>query len=499
MPVLEVRQIDVRFGGLYAVQDVSLAVEAGSITGLIGPNGAGKTTLFNVITGLQTTAGGIIHLDGRDITDVPAYKRARQGLARTFQRLEVFDSLTVRENIQVAAEASRGRRTRAVVDDVERVIDLVGLNDVVDSRVDTLPTGIARLVELGRAIATRPTVLLCDECSSGLTDEETKVVGAVIRRVAADGVGVLLVEHDMSFVMGMCDTIYVLNLGLKIAEGTPAEIQANAEVRTAYLGEAKDASAPPTHAVKELRALQFVPRAPLVELRNVHAGYGTIDVLHGVSLTVAPGEVFGLLGPNGAGKSTTLKVLNGEVLPSSGDVLLRGQSVVGVPMDALARAGVCTIPEGRGVFPNLTVDDNLRMSTFAGASLTHIRERAFSTFPRLAERRRQLAGTMSGGEQQMLALARALAVDPVVLIIDELSMGLGPLIVAQLYETVAEVAVSEAMAIVIIEQFAHDVLGVATKAGVMVHGRLVSVGSPREIAETLSDAYLATSAESLAE
>ena len=492
MPVLDVAGVTVRFGGLMALSDVTLTAEAGQITGLIGPNGAGKTTLFNVITGLQPPQSGRVVVDGRDVTNTSAYKRARLGLARTFQRLEVFDSLTVRENIQVAAESSGDVR------DVDRVIDLVGLRAVIDAPVDTLPTGMARLVELCRAVATRPKVLLCDECSSGLTDEETHVVGDVIRRVAAEGVAVLLVEHDMSFVMGTCEVIHVLNLGVKIAEGTPAEIQGNAEVRVAYLGEEKDEAAPRTRAVEHLRELEAQHRPPVVELRDIHAGYGTIDVLHGVSFTISPGEVFALLGPNGAGKSTTLKVLNGEVQPSSGDVLLCGESMVGVSVDALARAGLCTIPEGRGVFPNLSVDDNLRMSTYTGVSLADIRERAFTQFPRLAERRKQLAGTLSGGEQQMLALARALVVDPAVLLIDELSMGLAPIIVERLYEIVAEVAESESIAILIIEQFAHDVLGVATKAGVMLHGRLVTIGSPDEIALTISDAYLASTAEELA-
>ncbi len=492
MPVLDVAGVTVRFGGLMALSDVTLTAEAGQITGLIGPNGAGKTTLFNVITGLQLPQSGRVVVDGRDVTNTSAYKRARLGLARTFQRLEVFDSLTVRDNIQVAAESNGDVR------DIDRVIDLVGLRAVIDAPVDTLPTGMARLVELCRAVATQPKVLLCDECSSGLTDEETHVVGDVIRRVAAEGVAVLLVEHDMSFVMGTCDVIHVLNLGVKIAEGTPAEIQGNAEVRVAYLGEEKDEAAPRTRAVEHLRELEAQGLPPVVELRDIHAGYGTIDVLHGVSFTISPGEVFALLGPNGAGKSTTLKVLNGEVQPSSGDVLLCGESMVGVSVDALARAGLCTIPEGRGIFPNLSVDDNLRMSTYTGASLADIRERAFTQFPRLAERRKQLAGTLSGGEQQMLALARALVVDPAVLLIDELSMGLAPIIVERLYEIVAEVAESESIAILIIEQFAHDVLGVATKAGVMLHGRLVTIGSPDEIALTISDAYLASTAEELA-
>jgi ABC-type branched-subunit amino acid transport system ATPase component len=491
MAVLEVDGIGVRFGGLDALRDVSMTVEAGRVTGLIGPNGAGKTTLFNVVTGLQVPATGTVRLEGQDITDLRAYKRARLGLARTFQRLEAFDSLTVRDNVQVAAEVARAGRT------VDEVIELVGLAHVADAHVDRLPTGLARLVELARAIATNPKVLLCDECSSGLTEEETAVVGDVIRRVAADGVAVLLVEHDMSFVMSTCDVIHVLDLGEKIADGPPAAIQADVRVREAYLGTARDEAAARTADVEELRALEAVERAPVVELRNVCAGYGSIDVLRNVHLAVAAGEVFALLGPNGAGKSTTLKVINGELTPSSGDVLLCGQSVVGVPMDALTRAGVCTIPEGRGVFPNLTVDDNLRMSTFTGASLPDIRERAFARFPKLRDRRGQLAGTLSGGEQQMLALARALVVDPVVLIIDELSMGLAPIIVEELYEIVAHVAAEQSMAILIVEQFAHDVLGVATKAAVMLHGRVALVGTPGEIAGSISDAYLAATAEEL--
>jgi branched-chain amino acid transport system ATP-binding protein len=231
----------------------------------------------------------------------------------------------------------------------------------------------------------------------------------------------------------------------------------------------------------------------LLELQNLRAGYGTIDVLHGVDLVLEPGTVYALLGPNGAGKTTTLGVCSGQITPSAGKVMLHGHEVNGVASDALARAGVCLVPEGRGIFPNLTVTENLRMATFAGTKFSEVQERAFTQFPRLKERRKQIAGTMSGGEQQMLAMSRALATDPALLLLDELSMGLAPLIVEELYERVSELA-DAGLSILIVEQFAQAVLGVATIASIMLHGRIVRTGAPEAIADELTEAYLGVSA-----
>ena len=233
--------------------------------------------------------------------------------------------------------------------------------------------------------------------------------------------------------------------------------------------------------------------APLLELRNLRAGYGTIDVLHGVDLVLEAGQVYALLGPNGAGKSTTLGVCSGQIVPSAGQVLINGREVNGTSSDALARAGVCLVPEGRGVFPNLTVTENLRMFTHAGVPFGELQERAFAQFPRLKERRKQIAGTLSGGEQQMLAMSRALATKPALLLLDELSMGLAPLIVEELYERVADLA-REGISILIVEQFAQAILGVSTIASIMLHGRITRTGPPQEIAEELAAAYLGASA-----
>jgi len=238
MARLEVTGVEVRFGGVAALRGVDLAVDAGGVTGLIGPNGAGKTTLFNVVTGLQKAHAGQVVLDGEPIGHLPPHRRARLGIARTFQRLEIFGSLTVRENILVAAEIRRrwardGSNPRRVA---EEVLYEVGLRDVARERCDTLPTGLARLVEVGRALATRPSVLLLDEPSSGLDERETDELGALLCRLAERGMAVLLVEHDVDLVMSTCRCIHVLDFGQILAVGTPAEIQANPAVRAAYLG-----------------------------------------------------------------------------------------------------------------------------------------------------------------------------------------------------------------------------------------------------------------------
>jgi branched-chain amino acid transport system ATP-binding protein len=229
---------------------------------------------------------------------------------------------------------------------------------------------------------------------------------------------------------------------------------------------------------------------PILELRNVRASYGSIEVLHGVNLSVGRGEVVALLGPNGAGKSTMIKVVSGLLRPTSGQLVVGGRDVTGAAASALARAGLCTIPEGRGIFPNLTVRENLLMATFSGHKLSDIEESTYARFPRLSERRTQLAGTMSGGEQQMLSLARALATNPVILLLDELSMGLAPLIVAELYQQVTAIA-AEGVSVLVVEQFARTVLGVADQAVLLAHGKVQVSGKASDIGEdVLAGAYL---------
>ena len=233
--MLQVDEVTVRFGGLKALEGLSFGVDAGRITGLIGPNGAGKTTMFNAITGLLRPDRGSVRLDGSDVTGLSARRRARLGMGRTFQRLEVFGSLTAVENVLVAVEGG-GIRRRAAVEEARRLLERVGIGHCAGIRADVLPTGTARLLELARALACRPKVLLLDETFSGLDDRESARLGALLRQVASEGTAILLVEHDMEMVMQLCARIHVLEFGRLIASGAPAEIRADPVVQAAYLG-----------------------------------------------------------------------------------------------------------------------------------------------------------------------------------------------------------------------------------------------------------------------
>ncbi|HEX7277092.1 MAG TPA: ATP-binding cassette domain-containing protein [Acidimicrobiales bacterium] len=467
---LEVRGLTVRFGPVAAVTDVDLDLRPGSVTGLIGPNGAGKTTVIDALTGFVPAASGRISLNGRAVERLPAHARARLGLGRTFQSLELFEDLTVGENLLVAAEASGNT--------VDWVDQMGGLGPTVDLLPSQLSNAQRRLVALTRAVAGQPTVLLLDEPAAGLDPAGRHALGRRLRWLADDGAAVLLVDHDLDLVLDVCDEVTVLDRGRVVAAGPPATLRADPRVRAVYLGAepaAATAAATPTETA--------APGPPALTVEGLSAGYGPTEVVHHVDLTVGRAEMVALLGLNGAGKTTTVLGIAGALARTAGEVRVGGTAVPPGRPHAAARRGLACVPQERSLFTQLSVVENLRLAVAGGRrALATETARAVERFPALAELLGRRAGLLSGGEQRMVALARALARHPQVLLVDELSLGLGPRVVADLGRVLRQVVDEEGTAVLLVEQHLDVAVALAARAYVMERGRIVAEGPAAEIA-----------------
>ncbi len=487
---LEVGNLSVSFGGNRAVNDVSLAAHPGQVTSLIGPNGAGKTTLLNLVSGFYKPETGRVKVGAADITGAASYAAARAGVARTFQTSQLFSGMSVRENLLVALHRGTlsGRGTHPAAQSTaltDALLAWVGYSGAADRPAGELPHVDRRLVEIARSLATRPDVILLDEPAAGLSSEDTDRLGAVLRKIAGLGLAVLIIEHDMHLVMGISDRIYVLDAGRLIAEGTPAEVQGNPAVRRAYLGEG-EFEAVASRAPAEGR------RTEALAVQNLTAGYGAAPVLESVSLDVREGELVALLGANGAGKSTLMRAIVGLHRPIEGSIFFAGREVAHASAHAIARTGLTLVPEGRQVFPELTVEDNLHLGAYGKPALDAARvEELFRLFPKLATLRDRRAGLLSGGEQQMLALARGLAASPKVLLLDEPSLGLAPAIVNELFAALAQLR-AEGRTILLVDQMARMALSLADRAYVLSSGKIVFAGTAEELKNNpvLERAYL---------
>jgi branched-chain amino acid transport system ATP-binding protein len=472
--------VRVAFGGVVAVAGVDLNARSGHVTSVIGPNGAGKTTLLNLVSGFQIPNSGKVSVAGREITGKPAYEAARNGLARTFQTTQPFGNLSVLDNVRLGLlrGAWQGEASLALA---QALLALVGYSGPDDRPAAALPHVDRRLVEIARALGTAPAVLLLDEPAAGLDDADTARLGGLLQRLARAGLAVVLVEHDMSLVMSISDEIVVLDAGRRIAVGTPAVVRTDPAVKAAYLG--GTATARPS-------ASQTIGPT-LLDVRQLGAGYGPLAVLDQIGLRVARGETIAVLGPNGAGKSTLMKSLSGLLRPVTGNIEFGRRDLARLPAHLVARTGLILVPEGRQVFPRLTVAENLRLGAtrrrdFEASEI----EAMLNRFPRLRHRLHTAAGLLSGGEQQMLAVARGLLARPEVLLLDEPSLGLAPAVAAELFGQFTRLR-EEGTTLVIVDQMADHVLAIADRGYVLGGGRVVAQGSAAELRDTmLDDTYL---------
>ncbi|OZI66426.1 branched-chain amino acid ABC transporter ATP-binding protein/permease [Bordetella genomosp. 11] len=491
---LRVRALGMAFGGVRAVSELDLDVAPARVTSLIGPNGAGKTTALNMFSGFYVPTSGRIALAERELQGLPAYRIARCGIARTYQTSQLFGSLSVLDNVTLAMARGRlggllsgGARTAAAQRGHARgLLAFCGYLGDPDAPAASLAHVDRRLVEIARALATDPDVLLLDEPAAGLSREDKEGLATLLRRIADAGPGVVVVEHDMALVMGISDHIVVLDAGRRLAAGTPALIQADPAVRQAYLGEQHDTRPPAATAAGRMAGHEMLGIGELV------AGYGADPVLHGIDLQVREGEMVALLGANGAGKSTLMRTLAGLHRATDGGLHFEGRPLNGLDAEAIVKLGIVLVPEGRQVFPDLSVLDNIRLGAFLHPHGSEARAQAMlERFPRLRERLHQRAGLLSGGEQQMLALARGLMAQPRLLLLDEPSLGLAPRIIAELFESLDGLR-RERMTLLLVDQMAGLALALADRAYVMEAGRIVAQGTAKDIAgnEMLARAYL---------
>ena len=489
--VLRAEHVTKKFGGLDAVKDVSIDVPQYSIVSLIGPNGAGKTTLFNMLTGLYRPTQGRILLGERDITRARPDVITGCGVARTFQNIRLFGAMTAIENVMIGHHARmraglfgsilqppgvrrEERETRARA---RELLAYVGLRQTVFGRLASqLSYGDQRRVEIARALASEPRLLLLDEPTAGMNPRESQALTEFMRKLRDElKLTILLIEHDMKVVMGVSERVTVLDYGEKIAEGKPAEVRTRP---ARYRGVSRKAGV-----------------MTLLEVSDLHTHYGSIEALKGVSLTIDAGEVVTLIGSNGAGKSTTLRSISGLTPASAGKIMFAGEDITRVPPHDVVIRGIALAPEGRHCFPRMTVRENLDLGAHRrrGPEISKDLDRIYDLFPRLKERARQKAGTMSGGEQQMLAIGRALMARPKLLMLDEPSLGIAPVLVQRIYETIGEINRS-GVAILLVEQNANYALDAARSGYVLETGRVVLANDSASLRNDprVQKAYLGT-------
>jgi ABC-type branched-subunit amino acid transport system ATPase component/ABC-type branched-subunit amino acid transport system permease subunit len=477
--VLEVAGIAKQFGGIRAVAGASLAVHAGEIHALIGPNGAGKTTLFNLISGFYVPDAGSVRLHGEAIHGVPPQQICQRGLARSFQITSLFKSLSIYENLRLSLQARHAGRFNIWRDidsypdihaETAELIRFLGLEGIEQTEAGELSYGGQRLVDLGIALGSKPQLLLLDEPLAGLAAAERERVSKLVAAMAAN-IPVLIVEHDIDRVLGFSQRVTVMNQGEVLMAGSPAQVRADRRVQEVYTG----TGTPPATG----RSADATQEATLLEVEGVNTFYGKSHILNDVSLDVRQGEIVALLGRNGAGKSTLLKTLAGLVPPASGQIAFAGRDIADLPAPDIARMGIGYVPQGRGLFAGMTVADNLALGRLARATdgssgVVWSEEKIFEYFPRLKERMHVAADYLSGGEQQMAAVARALSGNVRLLLLDEPFEGLAPAVVLELFKVFDELR--RHVSIVIVEHNLDLVLALADRVFALERGAVFHEG-----------------------
>jgi branched-chain amino acid transport system ATP-binding protein len=481
--LLRVRGLSKRFGSVVTSNDIDLDIHPRKLHSFIGPNGAGKTTFFNILSGLLNSDAGTIEFKGKDITKLPPHRRARLGIGRSFQIISLFKYLTAFENVRIAVQADTRWANRCWTDaytfeDINAktwsILAAVGLVERAETTCLNLSHGEQRLLDIAVALAAESDLLLLDEPLAGLADADRETVGAIIQSISKSR-AVLLIEHDIDRVLSLSDRITVLHQGKLIADGRPADVASNPEVRAAYMG-TSDIRRESSRAQHHLAPAR--PFTPLLTARGVTAGYDGSKILTNIDFEVGEGEVVALLGRNGVGKTTLLRAITGTIPLISGSIAFAKTPIGGRPSFEINRLGIGLVPEGRRLFPNLTVQENLELAARPGGMTV---EEAFKLFPKLGPLKNSKAEFLSGGERQMVAIARPLMAPAKLILLDEPFEGLAPSVVDEVMAAILRL--KQHAAIVIVEHKAELVLPICDKAVVLVNGRVQWAGVASVLAQ----------------
>jgi branched-chain amino acid transport system permease protein len=501
---LSVEDVFKSYGGVKALNGVSLTADAGRVTALIGSNGSGKTTLLNLVCGYSTVSSGTVRLGGQVISGLSPARVARMGVGRTFQTPAVPVGVSVLDTVAaggfhaahcgVLACALRlpkyYRTKRLTTERAHQYLRVVGLDHLAGEDASSLALGTRRLVEVARALCANPRLLLLDEPASGLSTSEVERLGKIIRLAARSGVTVVLIEHNFGFVAEVSDSVHVLHLGELIASGAPAEVGRDPRVVSSYLGESAAAEEEEKGTAVSARPraamLETGPQTPALVLTGARSGYGDLRVVDGVDLSLYAGRIEVVLGRNGVGKTTLLSTIAGQVPLWSGSLTVDGVSVAKRKAYRRAGSGIALVQEGKRIFGQRTVWQNLMLGThslrISRAERVAVCRRLAGQFPMLEPRLSQRAGSLSGGQQQMLAIAQALAANPRVLLLDEPSAGLAPAIIDDLFARIRSLA-DDGLAVLLVEQLAERAVRVADHVTVLDGGKIVASGPPEDFSQ----------------
>jgi ABC-type branched-subunit amino acid transport system ATPase component/ABC-type branched-subunit amino acid transport system permease subunit len=486
-PILKVEGLQRYFGGIRAVDGVSLEIAGRGLHALIGPNGAGKTTVFNLVSGKYLADKGRIELGGVNIGGLAPARRTTAGVGRSFQITNLFGGLSVAENVRLALQARSPARFNpwsaiSSLDSVnQQTVELLrsmGLEGLERAEASSLSYGGQRLLDVAVAVGTCPRLLLLDEPLAGLASAERERVAQLVKTVSRD-VPVLLVEHDIDRVFALADVVTVMNEGRVLTQGTAQDARDSLEVQAVYIGSG-------VHALAASSRASAARDVTLLRLDQVNTFYGKSHILRNLSFEVREGEILALLGRNGAGKSTLLKTLVGITPPSSGDITLGNASLARRPSSEITRLGLSYVPQGRGLFAGMTVAENMelgRLKRRNSAGVFWDDERIFSLFPRIKERWHSPADYLSGGEQQMVAVARALSGDTRLLLLDEPFEGLAPAVVEELFEAFDRLR--HEVSILIVDHHLDLALALSDRTVVLERGEVTYTGASRELSQDL--------------